>query len=584
MKHSFKNSNETGRTMVEMLGVLAIVGVLSVMGIWGYTIAMIRYRANEVLYEAHKRAVVLVARIAGGDKGRLQSATEEELDEGIDYSNLTYYDLPEFGEQDVFGVKFPNEAELERRKLYIQVQEVPKKICNSMQGIVGDGSQGIMGIDFVGENEECDDNNTLDIVFNDDLSPNVRTILCGDEGKECARCQVCQNGICVDDDSKCGGGAVCSLGICQCTDGGEMCGNKCCVGDNPATEAYDPQQVCGNKNGVMDCIDVASLTKCQPGHPTCETAPCTSNSDCQQNQYCDVGGLGHGTCAPAKGGCRTLPAGCAKKTNSNGRTVCALHANKDAFYSWWAAENACAKMNGHLASLAELGMEANYGACLEYNSGVQEYCGEYWMREGTTVSPNNCVRSQGGCVQLPIPLSNDGLRFHWACAPCNNNQRTEECTVASCQILGDWMRTTATGEGEWKTITESPKLLDKNKKTITEIKYDTENKTYSFKNEDGEDSKPAYRGGGWILDFTGVNPLQTEQDGYCFEVSNEHTCKESVEGTRLQSVLPADAKTYWTASTEGCMPYLVSNRGGKTSIGRAHDKATSYYQALCILD
>ena len=40
--------NETGRSMVEMLGVLAIVGVLSVAGIRGYTVAMRKYRANEI--------------------------------------------------------------------------------------------------------------------------------------------------------------------------------------------------------------------------------------------------------------------------------------------------------------------------------------------------------------------------------------------------------------------------------------------------------------------------------------------------------------------------------------------------------
>ena len=40
--------NEKGRSMVEMLGVLAIIGVLSVGGIYGYTIAMNKHKANEV--------------------------------------------------------------------------------------------------------------------------------------------------------------------------------------------------------------------------------------------------------------------------------------------------------------------------------------------------------------------------------------------------------------------------------------------------------------------------------------------------------------------------------------------------------
>ena len=44
--------------MVEMLDVLAIIGVLSVGGIAGYTMAMNRYRANEVVDMANKYAVI----------------------------------------------------------------------------------------------------------------------------------------------------------------------------------------------------------------------------------------------------------------------------------------------------------------------------------------------------------------------------------------------------------------------------------------------------------------------------------------------------------------------------------------------
>ena len=41
--------SQSGRSMVEMLGVLAIIGVLSVGGIAGYNTAMDRHRANQVL-------------------------------------------------------------------------------------------------------------------------------------------------------------------------------------------------------------------------------------------------------------------------------------------------------------------------------------------------------------------------------------------------------------------------------------------------------------------------------------------------------------------------------------------------------
>ena len=50
---------ESGRSMVEMLGVLAIIGVLSVGGIAGYSLSMRRHRANGIVDLASKYALVV---------------------------------------------------------------------------------------------------------------------------------------------------------------------------------------------------------------------------------------------------------------------------------------------------------------------------------------------------------------------------------------------------------------------------------------------------------------------------------------------------------------------------------------------
>ncbi len=50
--------NESGRSMIEMLGVLAIIGVLSIGGLAGYTMAMNRHRANQVLDYVSRAAVI----------------------------------------------------------------------------------------------------------------------------------------------------------------------------------------------------------------------------------------------------------------------------------------------------------------------------------------------------------------------------------------------------------------------------------------------------------------------------------------------------------------------------------------------
>lgn len=49
MNRILKHTNESGRSMVEMLGVLAIVGVLSIGGIAGYSKAMAKFKVNKTL-------------------------------------------------------------------------------------------------------------------------------------------------------------------------------------------------------------------------------------------------------------------------------------------------------------------------------------------------------------------------------------------------------------------------------------------------------------------------------------------------------------------------------------------------------
>ena len=66
--------SQSGRSMVEMLGVLAIIGVLSIGGIAGYTMAMNRYRANEVLSVAAQLAV-LAQTVNQGNGGEAMGLT-----------------------------------------------------------------------------------------------------------------------------------------------------------------------------------------------------------------------------------------------------------------------------------------------------------------------------------------------------------------------------------------------------------------------------------------------------------------------------------------------------------------------------
>ncbi len=79
---------ESGRSMVEMLGVLAIIGVLSIGGIAGYTMAMNRYRANEIIDTASKLSVVAQTQSANPSSTGFDSSKVNLNTIGISANNV----------------------------------------------------------------------------------------------------------------------------------------------------------------------------------------------------------------------------------------------------------------------------------------------------------------------------------------------------------------------------------------------------------------------------------------------------------------------------------------------------------------
>ena len=57
-KRPILKRNESGRSMVEMLAVLAVVGVLSIGGFAGYNFAITKYRTNVLIDEINQRFVI----------------------------------------------------------------------------------------------------------------------------------------------------------------------------------------------------------------------------------------------------------------------------------------------------------------------------------------------------------------------------------------------------------------------------------------------------------------------------------------------------------------------------------------------
>ena len=62
-KKQLKYTHAAGRSMIEMLGVLAIIGVLSIAGVWGYRKAITKYLANSVVDDINLSGFLIMSEL-----------------------------------------------------------------------------------------------------------------------------------------------------------------------------------------------------------------------------------------------------------------------------------------------------------------------------------------------------------------------------------------------------------------------------------------------------------------------------------------------------------------------------------------
>ena len=133
---NFKKS-ESGRSMVEMLGVLAIIGVLSVGGIAGYSLSMRRHRANQILDAASKFALVTYSKcLQKVMDGKIDSITATACKSTSSYEYEGLGTLPA-------GVRFMMDADYETDATtgvdtsIIQIVFDDDKLCQAVASIAG---------------------------------------------------------------------------------------------------------------------------------------------------------------------------------------------------------------------------------------------------------------------------------------------------------------------------------------------------------------------------------------------------------------------------------------------------------------
>ena len=200
--------NQTGRSMLEILAVLLIMGMLSIAALLGFKYAMDNLKANEILNNVRLAAAVVLQ--------------HEEILVESDGS----IDISEF--QKTISYDMSAEQVGEEYAFAINVFEVQKGVCDAV--IRRADNQYLIRLD--GEDTtECQDKNQMQFIFNmDEACPsNCPPERCCNKNKCCSEGQTCINGRCVDEnlcdnwDTQ----QICGTSTC-CDKDKFCCADKCC--------------------------------------------------------------------------------------------------------------------------------------------------------------------------------------------------------------------------------------------------------------------------------------------------------------------------------------------------------------------
>lgn len=145
---------ELGRSMVEMLGVLAIIGILTIGALVGYRQAMDKLHTNEVINEANTRAYTIAT----------------QLSMGIPIN------LSEFaGKSSVSGGNFGDDIQNWGGEFGIPVKDVPEAVCKKLIQTIGN-TTALRAVTTM-DNEKvtltvdnCGESNSLYLVYNRDMA------------------------------------------------------------------------------------------------------------------------------------------------------------------------------------------------------------------------------------------------------------------------------------------------------------------------------------------------------------------------------------------------------------------------------
>ena len=322
-------STDTGRSMVEMLGTLAIVGVLSIAGIAGYRYAMDKYRANETIDELNKRAFVYATQVLNNEIRSGETLSNGEFGDktALDYdieAKKSYY--PD--EFEVTLSNYPSEVCRDILKNYTIPYQIivsgkvydPRSDNYSICGEDGEGAPETLFVYTADLNQEKEEDQEIIGTDGD------RVCTPGEEFASYGQCYPCD-----------------SSGIYYISGQYE----------------YESCRACGRRMVVENqCVPGCMAGEVyHAGEEKCLKPECVTSSDCGSGKYCKLDPSQNDyscTEAPTYGTCES--------TSGTPVTVAGVgrYQKSGSPMTWWSAQNYCEAIGGRMATVADFGCGYDY--------------------------------------------------------------------------------------------------------------------------------------------------------------------------------------------------------------------------------
>ena len=421
-KKQIENQAQQGRSMVEMLGVLAIIGVISIGGIAGYRMAMNRYQANQIANEINLMRTDAKIKVARGVELLLGSPYDDEKHLNF---NANYGVEVKFEE---IETDTPGETE---KGYSFTLSNIPEGVCRPLVTLLDnmDNTADITigGKSYYDENANenfCGETNEVMVAFSTkDIGSEKKCNPDKCEGKctETGECELCPeempwNGsACACPSGKhwngnecisCSGGKVWDGNDCSCPAGAEKSGEdgeECaCSTEKPHWNGTECTE-CPNGStwdsttGECKCEGNKVWKESVSGEDKCVeiVGECESNADCGPGEYCyiyygyncgdgkEFQSFGMGLHSSYTSECRN-----ARKDIKDGKagTKSGFIFGKPSVYSgymdWWSAGRFCEALGRKQATLASTGCDGvPYGEYCqsETRKNLYDDFGDYWV-------------------------------------------------------------------------------------------------------------------------------------------------------------------------------------------------------------